>query len=112
MHCNSSYPPQLSELNLRMIPELKKRYGCTVGYSGHEFGLDSTTIAVSLGAMVVERHITLDHTMWGTDHSSSVEPQGMDKLYKQINSVAHILGDGEKKVYDSELPIRRKLRGV
>ena len=62
--------------------------------------------------MVVERHITLDHTMWGTDHSSSVEPQGMDKLYKQINSVAHILGDGEKKVYDSELLIRRKLRGV
>ena len=111
MHCNSSYPAKLSELNLRLIPKLKERYGCTVGYSGHEFGLDSTTVAVALGAMVVERHITLDHMMWGTDHSSSIEPQGMDKLYKQVHSVRYILGDGEKRVYDSELPIRKKLRG-
>ena len=112
MHCNSSYPADLRELNLRMIPKLKERYGCIVGYSGHEYGLDSTTIAVALGAAVVERHITLDHSMWGTDQSSSVEPQGMDKLYKQTHAVSTILGDGEKKVYDSELAIRTKLRRV
>ena len=112
LHCNSSYPANLSELNLKMIPELKKRYKCTVGYSGHEWGLDPTTVAVALGAQVVERHITLDHGMWGTDQSSSIEPQGMDKLYKQVHSVRHILGDGKKKVYASELPIRKKLRGV
>ncbi|MBI2100038.1 MAG: N-acetylneuraminate synthase family protein [Candidatus Vogelbacteria bacterium] len=111
MHCNSSYPANLLELNLRMIPMLKKRYNCIVGYSGHEFGLDSTTVAVALGAQVVERHITLDHTMWGTDQSASVEPQGMDKLYKQIRTVAGMLGDGKKRVYDSELAVRKKLRG-
>ena len=111
MHCNSSYPAKMEELNLKMIPKLKDRYGCVVGYSGHEYGLDSTTIAVSLGAMVVERHITLDHTMWGTDHSSSVEVQGMDKLFKQINSVGKILGDGESRVYESERSVRIKLRG-
>jgi N-acetylneuraminate synthase len=112
MHCNSSYPADLCELNLRMIPKLKERYHCVVGYSGHEYGLDSTTIAVALGAEVIERHVTLDHSMWGTDQSSSVEPQGMDKLYKQIHAVSAILGDGDKRVYDSELPVRKKLRGV
>ncbi len=112
LHCNSSYPADYCELNLRMIPKLKERYGCVVGYSGHEYGLDSTTIAVALGAEVVERHITLDHSMWGTDQSSSVEPQGMDKLYKQVHAVRGVLGDGVKRVYDSELPIRKKLRGV
>jgi len=111
MHCNSSYPAKLDELNLKMIPFLKERYHCVVGYSGHEFGLDSTTVAVAMGAQVVERHITLDHTLWGTDHSSSVEIQGMDKLYKQIMSVDKIMGDGMKKVYDSEQAVRVKLRG-
>lgn len=111
MHCNSSYPAKLEELNLKMIPTLKNRYGCLVGYSGHEYGLDSTTIAVSQGAMVVERHITLDHGMWGTDQSSSVEIQGMDKLFKQINSVHKILGDGRKFVYESEKLVKNKLRG-
>lgn len=111
MHCNSSYPAKLSELNLSFIPKLKKRYRCVVGYSGHEYGLDSTTIAVALGATVVERHVTLNHDMWGTDQASSIEPQGMDKLYRQIQSVSYTLGDGRKKVYVSELPIRKKLRG-
>jgi N-acetylneuraminate synthase len=110
LHCNSSYPAKLEELNLRVIPMLKERYNCPVGYSGHEYGLDSTTVAVSLGAMVIERHITLDHTMWGTDQSSSVEIQGMDKLYKQIRSVGPILGDGKKCVYESEKIVRSKLR--
>jgi N-acetylneuraminate synthase len=111
MHCNSSYPAKIDELNLKMIPFLKDRYKCVVGYSGHEYGLDSTTVAVAMGAQVVERHITLDHTMWGTDHSSSVEIQGMDKLYKQVMSVSRILGEGVKKVYDSEQAVKAKLRG-
>ena len=111
MHTNSSYPAKAEELNLLMIPKLKERYNCVVGYSGHEYGLDSTTIAVTLGAMVVERHITIDHSMWGTDQQSSVEVQGMDKLYKQINAVQKYLGDGVKRIYESEIPIREKLRG-
>jgi N-acetylneuraminate synthase len=111
LHCNSSYPAKLDELNLKMIPFLKERYKCVVGYSGHEYGLDSTTVAVAMGAQVIERHITLDHAMWGTDHSSSVEIQGMDKLYKQIMSVSKILGEGVKKVYDSEQAVKAKLRG-
>jgi len=112
MHCNSSYPAKLEELNLSFIPKLKERYGCVVGYSGHEYGLDSTTLAVSLGAQVIERHITLDHTMWGTDHSSSVEVQGMDKLFKQVNSVYKVLGPGEKVLFESEKGVREKLRGT
>lgn len=111
MHCNSSYPAKLDELNLSLIPKLKKRYGCPVGYSGHEFGLDSTSMSVVLGAEVIERHITLDREMWGTDQMASVEIAGMDKLYKQIRSVAPILGDGEKVVYESEKSVRKKLRG-
>ncbi|VVB99035.1 NeuB family protein [uncultured archaeon] len=109
--CNSSYPAKLDELNLRSIPVFKKRYNCAIGYSGHEYGLDPTTVAVALGAQIVERHITLDHTMWGTDQSSSVEIQGMDKLYKQIRSVPKILGNGVKTVYESEIKVRKKLRG-
>jgi len=111
MHCNSSYPAKLDELNLKVIPALKKRYKCLVGYSGHEYGLDSTSTAVAFGASIVERHITLDHSMWGTDQASSIEPQGMDKLYKQIVSIQRYLGNGKKKVYESELPSRKKLRG-
>lgn len=110
LHCNASYPAKLEELNLKVIPKLKERYGCVVGYSGHEYGLDSTTVAVSLGAMVIERHITLDHLMWGTDQASSVEIQGMDKLYKQIRSSHKILGDGEKRVYEDEKKKREMLR--
>jgi len=111
MHTNSSYPAKDEELNLLMITKFKERYNCPIGYSGHEYGLDSTAIAVALGAIIVERHITLDHKMWGTDQSSSVEIQGMDKLFKQTNSVKNYLGDGEKKIYESELSIRKKLRG-
>ena len=112
MHCNSSYPAKLDELNLSLIPKLQKRYQCVIGYSGHEYGLDSTTMAVVLGAKVIERHVTINRELWGTDQKSSVEIQGMDKLYKHINSVSKSLGDGEKRVYDSEISIRKKLRGV
>jgi len=111
LHTNSSYPAKNDELNLLLIPFLKERYKCIVGYSGHEYGLDSTTVAVAMGAMIVERHITLNHQMWGTDQSSSIEIQGMDKLYKQINAVKGYLGDGEKRIYESEQSIRLKLRG-
>ncbi|MCU0460390.1 MAG: N-acetylneuraminate synthase family protein [Bacteroidales bacterium] len=112
MHANSSYPAKDDELNLLVIPKLIDRYHCHVGYSGHEYGLDSTTIAVALGAKIIERHITLDHKMWGTDQSSSVEIQGMDKLYKQVSAVKKYMGDGVKKIYESELQIRKKLRGI
>lgn len=110
MHCNSSYPARLEDLNLNCIPKLRERYGCVVGYSGHEYGLDSTTVAVALGARVIERHVTLDRFLWGTDQLSSVEPQGMDKLFKQIRTVDAMLGDGVKRIYASEIPIREKLR--
>ncbi|MCK5579895.1 MAG: N-acetylneuraminate synthase family protein [Candidatus Omnitrophica bacterium] len=111
LHCNSSYPAKTEELNLRMIPKLKERYGCVVGYSGHEYGLEPTVIAVAMGAMVIERHITLDHSMWGTDQHSSIEIQGMDKLFKHVNAASVTLGDGEKYVYESEKSVRMKLRG-
>jgi N-acetylneuraminate synthase len=111
LHCNSSYPSEYSELNLSFIPKLKSRYNCIVGYSGHEYGIGTTALAVSHGAQVIERHITLDHNMWGTDQQASIEPQGMDKLFKHIKSVTQAMGTGEKQVYDSELPGRKKLRG-
>lgn len=111
LHCNSSYPAKTAELNLKLIPQLAKRYGCLVGYSGHEYSLTSTTIAAALGAKIIEKHITLDHSMWGTDQAASVEPQGMDKLYKQIMDTTLNLGDGKKRIYETELIVRKKLRG-
>lgn len=111
LHCNSSYPAQESELNLNVIPNLIKRYNCTVGYSGHEFGLVPTVISAALGAKILERHVTLKRTLWGTDQMASVEPQGMLKLVAQIRAIEVAMGDGIKRIYDSELPIRLKLRG-
>ena len=111
MHTNSSYPAQEKELNLSFISVMKERYSCVVGYSGHEFGLVTTTLAVALGAKIIERHVTLSRTLWGTDQMASVEPQGMMKLISQIRASEIAMGDGKKKVYDSELPIRKKLRG-
>jgi len=110
MHTNSSYPAKLEDTNLRCIETLRDRYACRVGYSGHEYGLEPTVFAVSLGAMVIERHITLDHTMWGTDQAASVEPMGMDVLCKRIRSVNQILGDGIKKITADELVVKEKLR--
>jgi len=111
LHCNSSYPAREDELNLRVIPAFIERYGCPVVYSGHEFGLTSTEAAVALGARIVERHVTLKRTMWGTDQMASVEPHGMIKLAQHIRALETSLGDGVKRIYDSELPIREKLRG-
>ena len=112
MHCNSSYPADVKELNLRVIPAWIDRYRCTVGYSGHEFGLIPSIAAVALGARIVERHVTVDRTMWGTDQMASVEPHGMLKFSRHVRSLELAMGDGTKRLYDSELPVREKLRGV
>ena len=111
LHCNSSYPAPLEELNLKCIRTLKERYNCDVGYSGHEFRLGTTVAAVYLGASYIERHITLDRTMWGTDHMASVEPQGLIKLVKGIRELETAYGDGVKTVTEGELSSRKKLRG-
>jgi N-acetylneuraminate synthase len=110
MHTNSSYPTPVSELNLNLIPVLKKRYDCTIGYSGHEYDLEPTVIAVALGAKVIERHITLSHDLWGTDQKSSLEVHAMDLLKKRANDISKMLGSSTKEVTPSEVPIREKLR--
>ena len=110
LHCTSAYPSPIEELNLKVIPRLAERYDCPVGYSGHEVGLATTLAAVVLGACVVERHLTLDRAMWGSDQAASVEPHGLTRLVKDIRAVERALGDGVKRVYDSELPARDKLR--
>jgi len=109
-HTTSTYPCSPEELNLRMISTLKQVFPCPVGYSGHEVGLQTTCAAVVLGASFVERHITLDRAMWGSDQAASVEPGGFARLVRDIRVIERALGDGEKKVYDSELPILAKLR--
>ena len=111
MHTNSSYPAQHDELNLRCIETLQKRYNCVVGYSGHEYDLEPTVISAVLGAKVIERHITLDHNMWGTDQAASLEVTGMDILKKRLDSISKILGDGKKQISQNESLARKKLRG-
>lgn len=111
LHARSTYPAALDELNLNMIKTLQSRYGVPVGYSGHEVGLATTVAAVALGACVIERHITLDRSMFGTDQSASVEPHGFARLVKDIRAVESALGDGQQRVYESELPYIKKLRG-
>jgi len=111
LHCNSTYPAPLEELNLKCIQTLKERYDCEVGYSGHEFRIGTTVASVYLGATILERHITLDRTMWGSDHLASVEPQGLIKLVKGVRELETALGDGNKVVTEGELPVRKKLRG-
>ena len=111
-HATSAYPCDPKELNLRMVETLAAEFDCPVGYSGHEVGLIPSVVAVGLGATIVERHFTLDRAMWGTDQSASVEPSGMARLVKYIRVTEQALGDGVKKVYDSEIPSRNKLRRV
>lgn len=111
LHCNSTYPAPIEELNLSAIQTLKQKYNCEVGYSGHEFRLGTTVASVYLGATIIERHITLDRTMWGTDHMSSVEPQGLIKLVKGIRELEQSFGDGVIRITDSQIPVRNKLRG-
>lgn len=111
-HCTSTYPCKPEELNLNMIQTLRREFGCPVGYSGHEVGLQTTYAAVMLGACFVERHITLDRAMWGSDQAASVEPSGFARLVRDIRVIERSLGDGVKRVYESELPIMNKLRRV
>lgn len=113
LHTTSSYPCEYEELNLNMIKTLKERFPThVIGYSGHESGLVSTSAAVALGAKIIERHITLDRAMWGTDQAASLGPNGLKTLVQHIRLVEKSLGDGIKKVYESELSIRDKLRRV
>lgn len=111
MHTNSSYPTPQNELNLRVIQTLINRYDCLVGYSGHEYDLEPSVIATSLGAVMIERHITLDHDMWGTDQKSSLELGAMVLLKNRIKNIKEMLGTGQKEVSESEFAVREKLRG-
>jgi N-acetylneuraminate synthase len=110
MHSTSAYPCPPHELNLRMIQTLRNEFSCPIGYSGHEVGLVTSVVAVSMGANMVERHITLDRAMWGTDQAASVEPVGVRRLVKDIRVTEMALGDGIKMIYDDEFPVMRKLR--
>lgn len=109
-HSTSAYPCPIGQLNLRMIPTLERLFGCPVGYSGHEVGLPTTVAAVALGARYVERHLTLDRAMWGSDQAASVEPDGFSRLVKYVRTVEAALGDGVKRVYPSEHAVRARLR--
>ena len=111
-HCTSTYPCPPRELNLRVIETLRREFPCPIGYSGHEVGLPTTVAAVALGACYVERHITLDRAMWGSDQAASVEPHGFERLVKYIQTVEAALGDGKKCIWPSEVPIMYKLRRV
>ena len=113
MHTNSSYPMKTEEANLLCIPMLKKKFNCDVGYSGHEVSAYQVSlIAVSFGATSLERHITLDRTMYGSDQAASLEPSGLKRMIRDIKSVEAILGDGKKRIWDSEIPVKKKLRGI
>jgi N-acetylneuraminate synthase len=112
LHACSTYPAYYEELNLRAIPNMQSRYGVPVGYSGHETGIASTVAAAVLGACCVERHITMDRSMWGTDHAASLEPNGMSRVVRDIRLVEQSMGDGVKRVYEREQPIIKKLRRV
>ncbi len=112
LHACSTYPAYYEELNLRAIPKLQERYRIPVGYSGHETGIPSSVAAVVLGACCVERHITLDRAMWGSDHAASLEPNGISKLVRDIRLIEQSMGDGTKRVVEREMPIIQKLRRV
>ena len=112
MHTCSAYPSRYSELNLRQIPALKQRYGVPVGYSGHETGIASSSAAVAMGACAVERHITLDRAMWGSDQAASLEPSGLSRLIRDIRLIEESFGTGEKFVQEREIPVMQKLRRV
>lgn len=112
LHSCSTYPAYYEELNLRVIPVLRKQFGVPVGYSGHETGIPSSVAAAAIGACMVERHLTLDRAMWGSDHAASLEPNGIQRLVRDIRLVETALGDGVKRVLDRELPVIEKLRRI
>jgi len=112
MHATSTYPANYDELNLRAIPVMAERYGVPVGYSGHETGIPTSVCAAALGACSVERHITLDRASWGSDQAASLEPNGINRLVRDIRLWEQAKGDGVKRVYEREFPIIKKLRRV
>ena len=112
LHACSTYPAYYEELNLKVIDVLQNRYGVPVGYSGHETGLPSSVAAAVLGACIVERHITLDRSTWGSDHAASLEPNGITRLVRDIRLIEKYMGDGVKRVLEREQPIIKKLRRV
>lgn len=109
MHCNSTYPSKNEEINLNVMNTLAERYGCDVGYSGHEKGYQVTLASVALGATSIERHITLDRSMYGSDQSASLGVSGFTKMVRDIKIIVEAMGDGIKRIYDSEKAIREKL---
>ena len=110
MHTISTYPAQDKDLNLKMIQTISSKYNLPVGYSGHESSVSPSVVAASLGAVAIERHITLDRSMWGTDHSASLEPSGLNQLVGAIRKVPIVLGDGVKKIVEGELDAAKKMR--
>src|SRR5215469_1642811 len=112
MHTTSTYPANYDELNLRAIPSMAARYGVPVGYSGHETGIPTSVCATALGACAVERHISMDRAMWGSDQAASLEPNGITRLVRDIRLWEQAKGDGIKRVYEREIPIIKKLRRV
>ena len=110
LHACSTYPAYYEELNLKAIQTMRQRYGIPVGYSGHETGLASSVAAVALGACMVERHITIDRSLWGSDQAASLEPSGITRLVRDIRLVEKSMGDGVKRVIEREVPIIQKLR--
>ena len=111
-HCTSTYPTELEEINLLGIQTLKNMFSCPVGYSGHERGIFASSVAPVFGACSVERHITTDRTLWGSDQAASLEPDGLHRMVRDIRHIPKIAGDGKIVVYDSEKPIIKKLRKV
>lgn len=111
LHSHSCYPSDIKEINLKCIATLREKFQCPVGYSGHEPGLPPSIAAVAMGAVIVERHITLDRTMWGSDHPASLSPSGIEKLVRYIRATELSLGDGKKRVWESEMKAREQLRG-
>lgn len=110
LHCTSTYPCPPAELNLSAMHTLAREFNVPIGYSGHESGLQTTVAAATLGACFIERHLTLDRAMWGSDHAASVEPGGFARMVRDIRVVETALGDGVKRVYDSEIPVMKRLR--
>ncbi len=112
LHCCAAYPASYGDLHLRAMAVLRDRYGVPVGYSGHETGLPSSVAAVALGACIVERHITTDRALWGSDHAASLEPGGIMRLVRDLRLVEQALGESDKRVLPVEVPVMEKLRRI
>lgn len=112
MHATSTYPAKTEEINLRVLQTYMKMFNCPIGYSGHEVGLQITLAAVAIGANAIERHITLDRSMWGSDQAASVEPIGLMKLVRDIRIIENALGDGVKRILPSEEEVMKRLRKI